>query len=68
MTDDKIIQVTPNIQECLKILKDALQAVKDPAAKEQAEGALAYLEKTAAGESQPEAGKKCPPNVRIMQN
>lgn len=68
MTNDKTILITPNITECLKILKNAMNDVKDPGLKKLAEEALAYLEKTAAGEPQPETEKRCRPGILFMQN
>ena len=68
MTDDKIIQVTPNVQECLKILREAMEKIEDPALKPQAESALAYLERTAEGELQPEGGRFCPPDKDFVKN
>ena len=66
MTDEKVIQVTPNVKECLKILKDAMEKIEDTELKASAAKALDYLERTAAGESQPEDGRRCPPPRHII--
>lgn len=66
MTDEKVIQVTPNVKECLKILKEAMEKIEDTDLKASAEGALDYLERTAAGESQPEEGRRCPPPRNVI--
>jgi len=63
---NKTIEVTPNVQKCLEILKDAVESLSEGDLKTQAEGALEYLDRTARGEPQPMDGRSCPANKVII--
>ena len=54
------IEVTPNIQKCLEILREAVKSLPDGDMKTQAEAAVEYLDRTARGEPQPMDGRSCP--------
>lgn len=54
------IDVTPNVLKCLELLREAINALPEGDVKTKAEGALEYLESTARGEPQPNAGRSCP--------
>jgi len=63
---NKTIEVTPNVQKCLEILKDAVESLPEGDLKTQAEAALEYLDRTARGEPQPMDGLTCPINKVII--
>jgi len=54
------IEVTPNVEKCLEILRAVVKSLPEGDLKTQAEGAMEYLERTAKGEPQPMEGKTCP--------
>lgn len=60
------IDVTPNINRCLEVLREAIKTLPEGDLKTQAEGALEYLESTARGEPQPNEGRSCPVNKVII--
>ena len=54
------IEVTPNVEKCLEILREVVKSLPEGDLKTQAEGAVEYLERTAKGEPQPMDGRACP--------
>jgi len=56
------IEVTPNIQRCLDILREAVKSLPEGELKEQAEAVVEYMDRTAKGEPQPTEGEACPTN------
>ena len=54
------IDVTPNVERCLEVLREAVKLLPEGDLKNQAEGALEYLESAARGEPQPHDGIHCP--------
>jgi len=60
------IEVTPNIQKCLEILRGAAKSLPEGDLKTQAEAAVEYLDRTAKGEPQPMEGQVCPTNKLII--
>jgi len=67
MGESKTIRVTPNLKTCLAILTKAVAALPAGKAKNDAQGALAYLAKTFQGRPQPLQGRKCPVNTSIIK-
>jgi len=63
---NKTIEVTPNVQKCLEILKEAVKSFPEGDLKTKAEAALEYLDRTAKGEPQPMDGLTCPPDKAII--
>ena len=63
---NKTIEVTPNVQKCLEILKDAVESLPEGDLKTQAEAALEYLDRTAKGEPQLMDGLTCPTDKVII--
>jgi hypothetical protein len=68
MAKSKIIRVTPNVQECLQILKAAVKSMADGDLKKDAEGALGYLSRAFKGEPQPGRGQNCPGGTRFIKS
>jgi len=60
MAKSKTIRVTPNVQKCLEVLKEAAKSMPAGDLKERAEGAIGYLSRTFKGEPQPRKGIWCP--------
>jgi len=60
------IDVTPNVEKCLEVLREAIKALSEGDLKNQAEGALEYLESAARGEPQPNDGISCPVERMII--
>ena len=60
MTDKLMIEVTPNLLECVKIFKEAAAALPEGELKTRVQGAAEYLEATFEGRPQPEGGRACP--------
>ena len=60
MAESRTIRVTPNVKECLKILKAAIGRLPAGPDRMKATGALKYLENTFAGKPQPGQGRACP--------
>jgi len=56
------IEVTPNIQKCLEIFREAAKSLPEGDLKTQAEAAVEYLDRTVKGEPQPMEGRSCPTN------
>ncbi|MGB2764782.1 MAG: hypothetical protein WBC20_10260 [Candidatus Aminicenantaceae bacterium] len=56
------IEVTPNVERCLEILREAVKSLPEGELKAQAEAAVEYLDRTAKGEPQPMEGRGCPTN------
>lgn len=54
------IEVTPNLEKCLEVLKEAIQELSPGELKNKAEGAIEYMSRTYKGEAQPLEGKACP--------
>ncbi|MFQ6037625.1 MAG: hypothetical protein ACE5LV_03300 [Candidatus Aminicenantales bacterium] len=67
MTRSTRITVTPNVLECLRILKKAVKSIPDASLKRDAQGAVAYLDRTFKGEPQPAKGRACPGGTRIVK-
>jgi len=63
---NKTIEVTPNVQKCLEILKEAVKSLPEGDLKTKTEAALEYLDRTAKGEPQPMGGITCPPDKAIL--
>ncbi len=59
MTKSKTVRVTPNLRLCLAELQAALKALPKGELKTRGQRALAYLERTFAGERQPRSGGPC---------
>lgn len=66
MARSKKITVTPNVQESLKILKNAVKSMPEVDLKKDAEGAIRYLSRTFKGEPQPLKGRSCPDGTRLI--
>lgn len=60
------IDVTPNVERCLEVLREAVKNLPEGDLKIQSEGALEYLESAARGEPQPNEGKSCPVDKPII--
>ena len=60
MAKSKTIRVTPNLDYCLKELKEAVKSMPEGELKKKAQGALSYLSRTFKGEPQPAQGRGCP--------
>jgi len=60
------IDVTPNINRCLEVLREAIKTLPEGDLKTHAEGALEYLESAARGEPQANEGLSCPVNKVII--
>jgi len=67
MAKSKTIRVTPNVQKCLKELKEAVKFLPAGDLKKNAEGALNYLSRTFKGEPQPLKGRHCPAGKLIIK-
>ena len=67
MAKSKTIRVTPNVQKCLKELKEAVKSLPAGDLKKNAEGALNYLSRTFKGEPQPLKGRACPHGKPIIK-
>jgi len=59
MAKSRVVRVTPNLLRCLQDLKTAIKDLPPGDARTRAKGALDYLSRTFAGESQPGRGKAC---------
>jgi hypothetical protein len=60
------IEVTPNVQKCMELLKAAVESMPLGDLKTRAEGALDYLDRTFSGEAQPEGGRRCTIEMPII--
>ena len=60
------IDVTPNVEKCLEVLREAVKLLPEGDLKNKTEGALEYLESAARGEPQPNEGIFCPANKVII--
>jgi len=60
------IDVTPNVEKCLEVLREAVKLLPEGDLKTKAEGALEYLESAARGEPQPNEGIFCPADKVII--
>ena len=60
------IDVTPNVMKCLEVLREAVKSLPEGDQKNQAEGALKYLEEAAKGQPQENDGVFCPVNKVII--
>lgn len=67
MARSKNIRVTPNVDYCLKELKEAVKSMPEGDLKKRAQGALNYLSRTFKGESQPSQGRGCPGSRLIVR-
>jgi hypothetical protein len=67
MARSKRISVTPNVLECLKILKRAVKAMPESDLKKNAQGALTYLDRTSKGKPQPMKGLACPGGTPLVR-
>lgn len=63
MSERHRVRVTPNLLLSVDELKAALKALPAGDLKNRGRSALAYLERTFAGERQPRAGRNCPPKT-----
>jgi len=59
MAKSRIARVTPNVLRCIEELKTALKKLPPGESRTKAKGALDYLERTFAGEPQPNRGLAC---------
>ena len=66
MARSKTIRVTPNVQKCLKILREVTKSLPPGDLKKRADGAISYLSRTFKGEPQPRRGQACPPHKLII--
>jgi hypothetical protein len=64
MAKSKTIRVTPNVDFCLKELKEAVKSMPEGNLRERAQGAVNYLSRTFKGEPQPARGAGCPGGPR----
>jgi len=67
MAKSKTIRVTPNMDSCLKELKEAVKSMPEGEQKKRAQGALNYLSRTFKGEPQPAQGRGCPGSRLIVR-
>jgi hypothetical protein len=67
MARSKRISVTPNVLECLKILKKAVKTLPESDLKKNAQGALTYMDRTFKGEPQPMKGNACPGGTFLVR-
>ena len=67
MAKSKTIRVTPNVDFCLKELKEAVKSMPEGDLKKKAQGALNYLSRTFKGEPQPAQGARCPGGRLIVR-
>ncbi|MFW6131415.1 MAG: hypothetical protein ACOC5F_02335 [Candidatus Aminicenantaceae bacterium] len=58
MASGKTIEVTPNIEKCMEVLKDAIESLPQEK-KEAAKRAIQYLDDTFQGKAQPMGGRGC---------
>jgi hypothetical protein len=58
--------VTPNVLECLRLLKKAVKSMPAGDLKKDAQGAVSYLDSTFKGEPQPASGISCPGSKRLL--
>ncbi len=68
MGASRTIRVTPNVLACLEDLRTGVKAIPAGDARRRAAAALAYLERTAAGERQPARGLSCPRGTNIIKS
>lgn len=66
MAKSKTIRVTPNVKKCLTYLKAAVDAMPEGELKDNAKGAVSYLDRTFKGNPQPGRGIKCPGITRLI--
>jgi len=59
MAKSRIARVTPNMLKCIEELRAALKNLPAGESRTTAKGALDYLERTFAGEPQPNRGLAC---------
>ena len=59
MAKSKAIRVTPNVEYCLKELKEGVKSIPEGDLKMRAQGALNYLSLTFKGEHQQVHGRDC---------
>jgi len=62
-----MIEVTPNVKKCLEVIKQAAAELPDGKNKDNLLASVAYLERTAQGEPQPENGNHCPQESFIIR-
>jgi len=67
MTDEKKVDITPNLKKCLEILTNAVKDMPSSDLKNQAQGAIDYLDRTFKGEPQPSKGENCPEGTLIIK-
>lgn len=67
MAKSKTIRVTPNVDFCLKELKEVVKSMPEGDLKKRAQGALSYLSRTFKGEPQPVKGVRCPGGRLIVR-
>jgi hypothetical protein len=67
MAKNRTVRVTPNLLLCLDELRAALKALPAGDLKARGRRALAYLERTFAGERQPQSKGLCPPDTSIIK-
>jgi hypothetical protein len=67
MPKSRVIRVTPNVEQCLVELKNAVKGLPAGEAKKRANAALAYLARTFKGERQPLRGADCRPGELIIR-
>ena len=58
-----IVYLTPNIQYCLDVFKDVVDATTDKNLKKKGEEALEYIKYSFAGKVQPMGGHGCPDRI-----
>ncbi len=66
MTKSRTVRVTTNLQLCLRELRVALKALPAGEPKTRGRRALAYLERTFAGQRQPREGGPCSPERALF--
>jgi hypothetical protein len=60
MARSKTVSVTPNMKKCLKIMKEAAEALPAGDLKRRSLAAVDYMSRTFEGERQPHKGGLCP--------
>ncbi len=66
MTKYRTVRVTSNLQVCLRELRAALKTMPAGEPKTRGRRALAYLERTFAGQRQPREGGPCSPERLLI--
>lgn len=66
MAKSKVIRATPNLLNCLKVLKEVVKKMPAGNLKKRANFAINYMDKTFKGKPQSRALISCPRNAPIV--